>query len=242
MLKAPIIRQYSVGRPFEPIFAADSGRKPLVNCLIVAANPAAGTVTTSGEPLDCEPLPAIRGEVDSIVRTLEDARDRGQGVGDVKLFDLSKDNVKPVEGLIQMLESQRWDLVHFAGHSFIDDNDPHLVLDPPFGVTLGFERLALYLRHTRFLFVSSCRSADHAFITRAIASVIPQILGFRWPVKDAQAATFAQSFYQSLFAQGKPSYKSVDYAFLAARCATHRSMPSDNAWASPILLTQTESK
>jgi hypothetical protein len=242
MLKAPIIRQYSVGRPFEPIFADDVGRKPKINCLIVAANSAQGQVTTDGGPLECDALPAIRGEVDSIVQTLTAAREHDQGVGEVRLLDLSADDIEAADKLLETLESNRWDLVHFAGHSFICNGEPHLVLDPPFDVALGFERLALYLRRTRFLFISSCRSADHAFITKAIDSVIPQILGFRWPVKDAQAATFARSFYQSLFTLGKPSFKSIDYAFLAARCATHKSMPGDSAWASPILLTQTESK
>jgi hypothetical protein len=239
MLKAPIVRQYTCGGGYAPIFDDEDSQRSEVNCLIVNANPAAGVIDTAQGKVECAALNEISGEATDIVRTLQAARKAGKGVGEVERLDLTRNTGDPAGELLSMLGQQRWDLVHFAGHSFFKrGGKPSLVLDPALGAVLDFERLAKSLHSTRFLFISSCKSADHSFVTQAIESVIPAVLGFRWPVDDAQAATFARSFYESLFTRGKPSFKSIDYAFLAARCKTHERMPGDNAWASPMLLKQ----
>jgi len=239
MLKAPIVRQYTIAGNNRPLFSDNASRRGKANCLVVNANPAPAEFLLAGSRVRCLPLPEIRAEASGVLATLQKASREQQGIGKVEPLDLSRGDADPVGKLLNVLERETWDLVHFAGHSLISEaGEPNLVLDPEIGAVLDFERLVKHLQRNRFLFVSSCKSSNPSFITKAIDSVIPAVLGYRWPITDQQASTFACSFYQSLFTLGKPAFQSIDYAFLAARCATHRSKPSDNAWASPMLLTQ----
>ena len=239
MLKAPMVRRSNYGDERRPLFADDVSRRGEVNCLIVSANPEAGAFADGKTNRQFEPLPEIRREAEAIKAVLEDARDKGVGIGKVEHLPLQRSAGDIEQIMLSALKREPWHIIHFAGHGFVTSaGKPALVLDATTGAVLPFKQLADALRQTQFVFVSSCRSADQAFLTQAIESVMPAILGYRWPVGDEQAAMFAESFYKLLFTKGTAAFKSLDYAFVAARRAAYSLKEDDNTWASPLLLTQ----
>jgi hypothetical protein len=238
MLKAPIVRQYPQAGNTRPLFMDDVSRRGAVNCLIINAHPAKGTIEGHWKG-DFERLPEICGETKGIETILQAAAAANVGVGKIRRIDLGACTDDFEETVLAAVASDPWHIVHFAGHAFVNGNDqPGLVLHAPSGTVLPFGRLTERLRKTQFLFVSSCKSADRGFSTKVIRDVIPALLGYRWPVDDLAAAKFAAAFYTSLFAKESRSFKSLEHAFVAARNAAYQRDSDDNTWASPLLLTQ----
>jgi hypothetical protein len=235
MLKAPIVRQYNVVGEKRPLFMDDVSRRGNINCLVINANPARGRVNGT----DLEDLPEIANEAAAIQRILQAARERGEGIGEIERLDLAERRDDSVGTVIATLKRTPWHMIHFAGHSIMAPSGaPTLVLDAALGEVLPFATMAIQLCQTQFLFVSTCKGADQAILTRAIENVIPAVLGFRWRVEDLPARQFAEAFYSCLFTRGDSAFKSLEYACLAARRAAYERDPENNTWASPLLLTQ----
>jgi CHAT domain-containing protein len=66
-----------------------------------------------------------------------------------------------------------------------------------------------------------------------VQSGVPNVLGYRWRVRDQSALKFADMFYESF---GKTL--SVQRACLQARSQLYGLNASDETWISPILVVQ----
>ena len=241
MLEAPITRQYNVVGQIRPLFMDDVSPRSKVNCLIINAHPAGPDKEKDkdlGQLADLGPLGEIGTEADNIRAILEEARDRGAGIGEIERVDLERDHVDRVQQVLSKIGSGSWHIVHFAGHSIMQGNKPALVLSIPTREVLSFESLATQLRLTQFLFLSGYRGTAQPFLNKAMEYSIPAILGFRWEVGALPGRLFTESFYRCLFNRTDPGFKSLEYACLSARRRTHEREPGANTWASPLLLTQ----
>lgn len=242
MLKAPIVRQYNVVHGTSPLFSDDASRRGPINCLIVDADPAAGEISEGQwQSQTLDELVQSRTEAESVKRILEEMRDVGHSIDDVQTLHLNGHGDDPVSVLYDRLADKRgpWHIVHFIGHGVISPNGAAgLVLAANTGAVLPFDALTAKLKGTQFLFISSCRSANSAFLTHATRSLVPAVLGYRWRVDDWDARHFAEFFYRALFEHGRNSFKSLEYAFLRARCCAFDKAPNRVTWASPLLLTQ----
>jgi CHAT domain-containing protein len=252
MLTSPTVRRYSVqGDPSKknatrlPLYSAKKQRDEKVNCLIIAADPQYKEIVEGNWAGQYWRLEDIQSEAEKIAAFLQGKRDKvgadcevGE-VGDVRLIDLEGKSINIQKTVLDALGEKDWHIVHFAGHGVIGkDGTAALMLSPRLGEALKFLDLANALTGTQFLFVSSCRSADSTFIENAISSSIPAVIGYRWEVKDDEAAALAEEFYTALFTKGQ-TYKSVEKALLFARKQALKFNAAGNTWASPVLLTQT---
>jgi hypothetical protein len=142
------------------------------------------------------------------------------------------------------LTEQRYDIVHYAGHAWSDnDTEAHLILPgaargEASGLSLstfaGFQSLA----DARLLYLSACRGISKRTVQKLVAFGIPQAIGFRYQVEDDKAALFASAFYEGLFDRGF-----VCTAFRAACAAARQRLRTDDEspiWLSPVLLAQAE--
>lgn len=149
------------------------------------------------------------------------------------------------------LRDGRYHIFHYAGHGRSNDTLPEiggLILNDDHDFrALTAADLSLLTRDTelRFVFLSCClsaRSADklgrgdfHGVPEALTQADVPNILGYRWTVRDDQAMQLAQDFYQELWRTFSPGE-----ALLQARCslAIGKEGRDNETWASPILVTQ----
>lgn len=247
-LTAPIVRSYS-GRSGnrKPLFS-DRRRSSPINCLLIAADPAGGTIDDGRWHGKFGELKLVEDEVDEIAEFLESlkgANGAAYGIGEVKCLKMSAVVGDCNDALFRELQRTPWNLIHFAGHSVLPvpgkaDPSAGLVLASEPDSVCSFSVIARRLEAAEFLFVSSCQSATSAFLEKAIGETLPAILGYRWPVKDKQAKTLAVAFYKALFDRNELSFKSLDHALVAARKHAFDDYPQDATWASPLLLTNGE--
>lgn len=159
------------------------------------------------------------------------------------------------ERITQVLRHCPYHIIHYAGHGIHHASSPEKsalffwektdkggdVLPMP---VTRLQRL-LNNAKTSFFYLSCCQGTttsgdnqllDDDFIGIAdglIHAQIPAVLGYRWPVSDAGAATLALAFYRSLAAQGH-----LDRALLEARNEIAGLDRDDITWLSPILVVQ----
>jgi hypothetical protein len=238
MLKAPIVRQYNSAGSTPALFSSEASRRERINCLVIDADPDAGEIDEAPWKCRLEELKQSRKEAESVVRILQ-AGSAEHGIGKVRRLELRRRDDDLQRTVTEALSSDRWHLVHFIGHGVVGRNGAAgLVLAATPGGVLNFAELTARLPHTQFLFISSCRSANTAFLTHATRSQVPAALGYRWPVADAAARHFAERFYEALLKPGTKGYKSLEYAFLRSRQDAWNEAAEDVTWASPLLLTQ----
>ena len=92
----------------------------------------------------------------------------------------------------------------------------------------------------RFLYLSSCSSADRGFSYQLARRQIPAILAYKWKLDDTTGKIFAESFYRHMF---DPDSTDLVSAFYASQEETYRQVElDDNTWASATLLVQNMSK
>jgi CHAT domain-containing protein len=135
----------------------------------------------------------------------------------------------------QVLKEGPWHLIHYAGHSFVnDDGDGYLFFPGPnLPNPVKISTLKPYMcdvAKVRFMYLSSCKSSKDDFIFQLASQGVPAILGFRWSIEDEKAKEFALEFYKDLF-----EFRSLDRAFLDARCYVHK-YPDNRIWAAPMLI------
>lgn len=128
----------------------------------------------------------------------------------------------------EMLADGDYDMLHFAGHGFLDRDTPGLsALRFADGDLTADEVLDLpWKEPPYFVFNSACESGRAAGGQRLVsgesqsnglaaaflAAGVYGYAGYFWPVTDAGAAIFTRTFYQSLFMR-----ENVGLAFLDAR-------------------------
>jgi hypothetical protein len=186
--------------------------RPLVRILFLGANPR-GT----------RPL-RVDEEIREIQQTIKQGRERDKIVVETEWA------VRPRD-IIQALINFEPHFVHFAGHgggeegSFAAEDDigyAHII--PVDGLVQAFKAVG---QDVQCVIVNACRTER---LARALAVVVPWVIGMRQPVGDRSAIRFSIGFYQAL-AGGKP----VQTAFDVGKAHLMMTPEQDDALA-PLLL------
>jgi CheY-like chemotaxis protein len=156
----------------------------------------------------------------------------------------------------ELLNECRYHIVHYAGHGFHNRNSPDdsglvfwktvdkVEVKP---MPIRVLRTLLRLSNTRFFFLSSCVGAmqapeayveftgnDFQGIMEGLVRVgIPDVLGYRWNLRDSDAKKFSLAFYENLL-----DYLDLDLAVFRARQKLQEESYDSETWASPILVAQ----
>lgn len=239
MFHAPLSRQIKIGRPAAELFERPA--RPL-RCLVVCADTSGTVRIPDGKTLQLRPLTRIHEECQAIGKLLRREQARDDRVAIDKIQVLGGDGQPPVtkDRLMDVLRTgQRWDLVHFAGHShFEPSNDDGVGRAFLFAGAQGspelleFQSLSPALREAKFLYLSSCKSSSSGFAVEATRAGVSAVVGYRWEVEDKAAKVQAKLFYQELMRS-----LSVDTAFWKARRRFHHFCPLRDTWASAMLVT-----
>jgi CHAT domain-containing protein len=250
MLKTPIYRrleQRNEALGLEPrgLFQDEETRTGLINFLIIQAN-----VPTNAYAVDLDlkldPLPNLEEEVKSLEKQLSKLKEQGSSVGVVHVIkeDTVPDSRTFTQEVEQTLRNGNWHVVHYAGHTHYDPGkDAGYVFFPGKGIKsvepVKIDRFAWWLERTRFIFLSSCKSAERDFLFHLAKERVPAVVGFLWKVEDDKAREFAESFYRHLFSGEE---RSLEYACWRAKKEMHTKYADDPIWASSVLVMQIESQ
>ncbi len=250
MLHAPI---YRTAKEFPglraPLFQDEETRERPMNCLIIEAS-TTGSVRINHEKVNLEALGNLEGECNFLEDNLKKYQTGNQGklrVGRIERINKQKveesnkergENKSFAETLRDLLRSDTWHLVHYAGHSYYDsDHDRGFVFFPEkFPKEMDIEEFSKWLRDAknRFVYLSSCRSSEEDFVFALASQDIPAIVGFRWDIEDKLAEEYTTFFYDHLLGGNK----SLEYAFLESRKRMHEAHKKNKIWAAPMLVMQ----
>ena len=243
MLKAPVYRVLTGGditRPkVGPLF--DNTKKGPLRCLLIDANIDWDRKIKTEEPdprHDGEKL--TLGHLEFVSEECDELQSEMKRLGIAQPVLLRREQGE--QGFLTRVQeqlSQDWDLVHYAGHSYYDEQRRRACVffqvDNQRVEAVTSTRLVNQLGSARLVFLSSCESASEGFVFKLAEAGVPAIVGFRWQIEDNLAAEFAESFYSHLFDR-----KSVEEAFFLARVQlhNHKGYAERKAWASPVLIEQ----
>jgi|GEM_PF-6092875 hypothetical protein len=235
MLEAPVYRRLmdnysSAGYLFEG--------GPKIRTLIINA-PVSGDV--DGLPRPLEELSSVTAECRWLKRRFTEAMEKFNMTTPELLSN--DETVRPTPSNVKaILASQKWSIVHFAGHSYYDTKTNEGFLFLP-GENDGeiekvdLKRFSDWLRNTTLTYMSSCDSGTSPFVLELAKRRIPNLIGFRWRVDDGQAFEYAKECYENLL-----SSRSIEKAFLKARQEMYRRRPDSQIWAAPILIKQLDER
>ena len=193
--------------------------------------------TSGGRALRLDSLGMVERECTGLERFLG-RRQRDGAVRDLQVLRHAATGRLTKADLLRALESQDWNVVHFAGHSFARE-DAHresrgflFVGRPGEPEAVGIDEVAPYLRRSTMVYLSCCESNSPAFAVELARNGVPIVIGFRWRVDDRFAALHAHLFYRYLFQERR-----VETAFLHTRRAIYRHYSrKDRVWASSMLV------
>ncbi len=238
MIHAPLVR--NIASAFATNAQLFEGPPRPLRCLILCANASGMVELGQGfAPIIVPPLPHLRKECEA-VRRLFSRVSRQLGFDEPRVVGADDEAPLSPERLLDVLrESEPWDVVHYAGHSYHARENPALASlivsggkDQPVAVRIN--ELAPYLRRSKLVYLSSCNSANAGFAFEAVQQGIPAVVGFRWGVRDDSADIHARLFYRKLFKD-----RAIDTALWKTRRAMHRMQRADRTWASSMLVMQT---
>jgi hypothetical protein len=242
MLQVPMYRRLIPTVPTTQDRTALFSRKRLeaFNTLIIES-PAEGAVERltdkDGQPLYLDALKNVTEEADEVEEALL-SLDLGKveriGPGKIPADSTFKEHLQ------KRLTSGRWDLVHYAGHSYYNEatGNGYIFFPGRFVEELNIEVFNTFLAkaQTRFIYLSGCKSSEAGFVFEMARLQIPGVLGFRWPINDQTALEFAKVFYSNLFKKG--SGPCLETAFLSTRCTIRERYKQDQIWAAATLILQ----
>ena len=189
-------------------------------------------------------LGSIDHELDQMSRLAESVGTERMMLEAVNLSKFQRDGA--AEFLRRKLTSEKYDLVHYAGHAWssgFDGREANLLVLPgrELGQAVGFpiDEFAELAAATeaRFVYLSACRGSSTRSLQSFVAQGVPHALGFRCNVEDKRAAALASAFYSSLFES-----RSLCRSFRAACAEARRCLETDEEdpiWVTPIMLAQT---
>jgi hypothetical protein len=174
-------------------------------------------------------------------------------------FESDAERQDPVGALSDKIASSKWDIIHFSGHSYFkaganpDQDDGYIFLPGKrAAIPVNIIQVADWFNRANLVFMSSCQSAEPAFVNALAERGIPTIIGFRWKVSSIGATQFAGLFYYNLFHGEKTG--DIEPAFVEAQRSLMDpskyplpssfsdealwSKPDERAWASPMLVMQ----
>ena len=183
--------------------------------------------------------------LENIDRELNDLRalaDKDCTIFTLEVLDLSAfADPRGAEALLmEKLTLNRYDVVHFAGHS-LTTRDGLTLLVVPGGKPGQAEGMSVHTfaegaaaAGARLVYLSSCQGSSANAVANLAQRDIAHVVGFRWDVDDERAADFARYFYSDLF--GRQS-SSICNAFRTACRGVYEPMHIEASpiWASPIL-------
>jgi hypothetical protein len=162
-------------------------------------------------------------------------------------LDLSKErNPNGAEAeLMQRLGGNRYDVVHFAGHSLTTKDARTLLVLPgehpgeADGMSVQTFAEGAAATGARLVYFSSCQGSSADTVASLGQRSVPHVLGFRWDVEDDRAADFAKLFYTDLFG---PRSATICGAFRAACRGVYKptQVEASPIWASPILASRSD--
>jgi hypothetical protein len=237
MLSSPVYRKLSVAGEYHLAFNQLGKDRPPVNCLIIESD-FKGKIDKICPDTEFRRLNNINLEARWLKAFLEDNREAFD-IGEVEWVRDTPQGGRLVDHLQEVLSRQRWELVHYAGHSLYKGKRGEGYLLFPHGKDADVVTLmefSTWLRDcdTQLVFLSSCHSSEEGFVFELAANKIPSIIGFRWDIDDDKAFLCAQRFYTHLFMEGR----TLEYAFLETRRDMHRKHPKNRVWAAPMLIMQ----
>lgn len=137
--------------------------------------------------------------------------------------------------------TERWDVVHFAGHGGIEreGSEGYISLE---GAGTREDRFSAYhlagllegAARPRLVVLNACEGASGSESTRSVAAQIikagiPAVIGMQYPITDDAALEFSRALYTSVV-NGLP----IDTAMAMARKALH--IKNSMEWITPVLL------
>lgn len=237
MLSSPVFRSLSVPGEYHLTFNGPAQTRKPVNCLIIESD-VSGMAPGIDPEFNFAKLDHIATEARWLHDFLNDNRE-AFNIDSVEWIRSAPDGVSFVDHIRGVLERQRWELVHYAGHSYYSKNSGKGYLLFPtdtFPHPVGLKEFSKWLRDcgTQLVFLSSCHSSEEDFVFELAANKIPAIIGFRWDIDDDKALGCTRKFYSHLFQKGR----TLEYAFLETRRDMHREYPGNRIWAAPMLIMQ----
>lgn len=218
--QTPVVRYLAIPQPVQPLAV-----EPPLRILGMAASP------DGAPPIDAAQEQARLGEALSPLQR--------QG-----LLELRWLGGQRWRDLQTAMQQGPWHIFHFAGHAFYDSQhgEGQLLLAGDQGEmqllrAVELARLLDEQPALRLAVLNACEGArgdeQRAYSSLATALVrrgLPAVVAMQYPIPDAAAVDFSQSFYAAL-AAGLP----VDAATTAARKAMSLSAASPAAWLTPVL-------
>jgi len=237
MIHSPLVRHVSENRARLTLFQEEE-RTPL-NVLIIGSDATwwVDFCKSKENPVRLERLDNVARECNELKQHMERLKREGINLGEIRVIPSSFNEGISTEDVKGALEAKRWDIVHYAGHSYLDENTDcayvfflknDKTIDP-----VKIEEFAGYLWNTRLLVLSSCTSAHEGFVFELARHQIPAVLGFRNRIDDDIARQFSVEFFRSLF-----ELRSVDGAFFMARKHLYENNATDRAWTNPVLVLE----
>ena len=242
MLQAPLFRTVKRYPKARPLFENPADQRFPINCLLISADTCG---TADKLQRDFPRMRRTKEECTRIREKLEQAR-QSLNVGTIKVLssdEPNEENTPCWDNVQRLLRAERWHLVHYAGHSYYDEQHK-------FGCILLPERLSqtpepieastfasAFGETPQFVYLSSCESSADEFVFELASIGIPAVAGFRWGVTEDAAFEYAMSFYRHLFTE-----RSLEVAFWQARKETHDTSTLDHnlIWAAAMLIIQTD--
>ena len=239
MLRYPICRQIVFSGDYHELSIGRPDRRERINCLIINSDVheyVQEIGRTFGQLLN------IKREALFLEKLLRENEEPLQ-IGTITLIDVPHQDASFSDTIRQVLDQEKYHLVHYAGHSYYDAKKMKGYLILPgkdYPEVLDIEKFSAWLRKskTQFIFLSSCHSSEEDFVFELASKKIPAILGFRWDLDDGRAYEYAQSFYRQLFEKRNR----LEYALLEARKEMYDIDPQDRIWAAPMLVLQTSDR
>jgi CHAT domain-containing protein len=147
--------------------------------------------------------------------------------------------------LMKKLKSGRFDIVHFAGHSFTTKRSLTLLVLPSErpgeadGMAVQKFASGVAEAGARLVYLSSCQGSSANTVASLGQRGVPNVLAFRWDVEDEHAAKFAKLFYEDLFSTKEAT---ISGAFRTACRGLYepKQVEASRIWASPILASQSD--
>ena len=157
------------------------------------------------------------------------------------------------EEIQNILENEYFNIIHISGHGNYSDlfKEGFLFMEDTHGNVdyISSEKLSELIRLNKIpdlIYISACESGqfgEGGIIIDLLKSGVPYVIGMRYPIEDAAATVFSESFYKNLV-----SSKSIVEAFNIARFDLYRhesklwnikNSPYANFdnWLSPVLCT-----
>ena len=234
-----------------------------INCLVIDATSSGLVDNEQHYPDMPDMLPEIsenaRKEIEFVTEIFQQMKDTGVIFRFEQIsFATEAEKEDPSAALDRVIRSDKWDIIHFNGHSiYLAGDKPindrgYVFLPGKIGaVPVPIKVVADWFNQANLVYMSSCQSAEPAFVNALAERGIPTIIGFRWQVSSNGAAQFAGLFYHNLFHEKTGN---IEPAFVEAqRCLmdpdnyplpddlrtdTVWTNPDIKAWASPMLVMQ----